>query len=94
MQQTQAIVSDLIPSAPPPPDAITIIAWTHPQWIMPIAYAVGTGQGSHDAINGIGIDDYGDLVLYRKIQPQDCERHPQLIGVDEVWITIQLPMND
>lgn len=65
-----------------------------PGWILPTAFRILHGSeppGAPEGTNGIGVNEEGDLVLYRKIPPDDTLQHLGLIGVDEVWIVIALP---
>ena len=65
-----------------------------PSWIIPMTLAIVNGQGPDAARNGIGVDEWGDLLLYRKICSSDRERLPQLFGIEEIWICIELPATD
>ena len=60
-----------------------------PPWVMPIAFAAGTGLGD-GAVNGVGFNDLGDLLLYREITAQDRDRFPQLCNIHDVWIVFNL----
>lgn len=86
-------LSKLVASVPqiPRPGCYTSI-WMVPRWVMPISFKIGSGQGGNLAVNGISVDEDGDLVLYRKITLDDYEKHPELIGVDEVWVTMRLSL--
>jgi hypothetical protein len=59
-----------------------------------MTFNVGYGLGPIGVVNGISVDEDGDLVLYRKVCDQDREKYPDLGGVDEVWITMRLPVTD
>ena len=67
--------------------------WNHvflvPPWVMPIAFAAGTGLGE-GAVNGVGLTDLGDLLLYREITGQDRYQFPHLYGIHDVWIVFKL----
>jgi hypothetical protein len=69
-----------------------VSSWCVPRWVMPIAFKIGAGRGAPEAVNGITVDEGGDLVLYRKVTLDDYEKHPELIGVDEVWVTMRLTL--
>ena len=62
---------------------------TIPPWVMPIAFAAGNGLGE-GAVNGIGLTDLGDLLLYREVTEKDRYRFPQLHGIRDVWIVFSL----
>lgn len=80
------------PSAPTP--ACMVSTWHVPKWVMPMAFKIGYGQGPKEVVNGINVDQDGDLVLYRKLCAEDYERYPELVGADEVWISVHLPIAD
>ena len=65
-----------------------------PTWIIPMTLAIMNGTGPDAAVNGIGLDDAGDLLLYRKVNKGDWDRLPELIGISEIWIAIELPITD
>lgn len=59
-------------------------------WVMPMAFWILNGYGPRDAFNGISVDEQGDMVIYRRLCHEDWKRHVQLIGVEEVWISIRI----
>lgn len=60
---------------------------TSPEWLGKVARDIVGGVGQEEAVNGVGFDVMGDILLYRKITPNDRDRLPGLTGVDEIWIT-------
>lgn len=86
---------DAVCVAPKPLDASTYVnSWIVPPWVMPLAFKAGMGQGPPECVNGMTMDEQGDLVLYRKLCAEDYERYPGLIGADEVWIVLRLDFPD
>jgi hypothetical protein len=86
-------VSSVEPSAIPDPPSGPVDWFSTicvPPWVMPMAFAIANGQDQERAINGIGFDKEGDLLLYRRFTTDDWERYPQLIGVKEAWIVFAL----
>lgn len=70
-----------------------VTTWCVPKWVMPMTYKISAGMGGETAVNGISVDEDGDLVLYRKVTLDDYEKHPELIGVDEIWISMRLSLD-
>ena len=67
--------------------------WTRSQnipsvYVVPLAARILKGTEGNIAVNGIGFDDIGDLLLYRKITPADVLAFPQLNDIVEIWITM------
>ena len=63
-------------------------------WVIPMVSMIMTGIEGGEAINGIGFDVMGDLLLYRKVTKSDRERFPELEGIAEVWINLDQEYTD
>ena len=61
-----------------------------PGWVMPTTYRIANGLEHDRAVNGIGFTATGDILLYRWITPTDWEKFPDLIGIKEVWIELEI----
>lgn len=77
----------------PPKDGLYTRVSSVPTWIIPIAVAITRGESIETGVNGIGADENGDLILYRKLDSYDWSRIPALAHVAEVWICIELPIS-
>ena len=74
-----------------PPYSTFVSAATIPTWVRGITTAIANGDDCNlGAENGISLTETGDLLLYRKVTPEDWTLFPMLLGVKEVWIEIRL----
>ena len=82
-------------SPPPIPkcDSYATVAYV-PSWVMPTMFSILHGTDAAEANNQLGMDVAGRLVLYRKISPEYVEKHPGLIGIDEVWIVTDITADE
>ncbi len=92
MSELQGALMLSVPHIPTPGTYVS--SWLVPKWIAPITFKIGAGRGAPEAVNGISVDEAGDMVFYRKITLDDYEKHPELIGVEEVWVTMRMNLDD
>jgi len=59
-----------------------------------MAIAVVNGVDHEAAINGINLTLGGDLLLYRKVTPEDWAQYPELLGIRDVWMEFAVPCPD
>lgn len=90
----QANVETVCVAPQPPAASCGVESWIVPPWVMPLAFKAGMGQGPSTCVNGMTMDNEGDLVLYRKLCEQDYVDYPSLVGAEEVWIVLKLDFPD
>ena len=66
-----------------------------PSWIVPIALSIVQGyldsEQNQTTDGDITSDQEGNIVLRRKLCKEDWDLLPALGGVNEVWITFNIP---
>ena len=81
------LISPLNPA--PRPDWSLCTKQVEP-WVMPLSFQIASGNGPAGAVNELSFSPEGDLILYRKITPNDWDRVPTLMGIEEVWIQFKI----
>lgn len=62
-----------------------------PTWVPFLAGSVMRGDDGEDGtVNGISLTVDGNLMLYRKIHPSDWVMFPELLGIAEVWLELDI----
>ena len=65
-----------------------------PAWVVAVSVMALNGFNAGSACNGIGCDEEGNLLLYRKLSEKDKSNFPLLNHVEEVWFTYEFPIGD
>lgn len=79
-----------------PQPSITYLCAHLPTWVFPMAFSLFYGLNpspsfAYENNNRVRLDDDGNMILHKEIFSDDWERHPELIGVKEIWITCSAP---
>lgn len=83
-----------IPSIPQDPLRHPISIGFVPAWVVQISLEILNGTGGPDAVNHIGMDVMGDIVLYRKVTDEDRHNAPLLKNIEEIWVSYDFPAQD
>ena len=79
-----------IPSIPQDPLRTPIAIGFVPACVIQVSMDILNGVGGEVAVNNIGLDVMGDMVLYRRLTDEDRHNFPLLKNVEEIWVSYEI----